>query len=272
MRASGEPLRPDDNPEVLKKRLAAYRAQTAPLVAYYQARASCAPWTAWPPSRRSRSRSAGRWRMPPFGSPQKRRLPRPQQGSPRPPRSKRRKPARQSRVQSGPPRPEQGPRQGARRPSGRKPGKRPQDATKARGKARLAEVDEVRWNPLITCTFSRTSSNDAGPGAGGGRRVIACKVLAGLSDSTPRHFAGGNRSEVVARIAGVNIPTNKRVVIALQYIHGIGQTNAKDIMEKVRHSDGAPRVAADRPGSAADPRNDRPRLSSSKAICAAKCR
>jgi small subunit ribosomal protein S13 len=27
----------------------------------------------------------------------------------------------------------------------------------------------------------------------------------------------------VARIAGVNIPTNKRVVIALQYIHGIGQ-------------------------------------------------
>ena len=26
----------------------------------------------------------------------------------------------------------------------------------------------------------------------------------------------------VARIAGVNIPTNKRVIIALQYIHGIG--------------------------------------------------
>jgi len=42
-----------------------------------------------------------------------------------------------------------------------------------------------------------------------------------------------NRSETVARIAGVNIPTNKRVVIALQYIHGIGQKNAKDIMEKV---------------------------------------
>ncbi|MGB7615589.1 MAG: 30S ribosomal protein S13, partial [Pseudolabrys sp.] len=26
----------------------------------------------------------------------------------------------------------------------------------------------------------------------------------------------------MARIAGVNLPTNKRVVIALQYIHGIG--------------------------------------------------
>jgi small subunit ribosomal protein S13 len=37
----------------------------------------------------------------------------------------------------------------------------------------------------------------------------------------------------VARIAGVNIPTNKRVVIALQYIHGIGPTFAKQIVEKV---------------------------------------
>jgi small subunit ribosomal protein S13 len=31
----------------------------------------------------------------------------------------------------------------------------------------------------------------------------------------------------VARIAGVNIPTNKRVEIALTYIHGIGRTTAK---------------------------------------------
>jgi small subunit ribosomal protein S13 len=37
----------------------------------------------------------------------------------------------------------------------------------------------------------------------------------------------------VARIAGVNIPTNKRVIIALQYIHGIGQKSAKEIMAKV---------------------------------------
>jgi small subunit ribosomal protein S13 len=37
----------------------------------------------------------------------------------------------------------------------------------------------------------------------------------------------------LARIAGVNIPTNKRVVVALQYIHGIGQAKAKEIMEKV---------------------------------------
>jgi small subunit ribosomal protein S13 len=37
----------------------------------------------------------------------------------------------------------------------------------------------------------------------------------------------------VARIAGVNIPTNKRVVIALQYIHGIGKAKAKEIVSKV---------------------------------------
>jgi len=50
--------------------------------------------------------------------------------------------------------------------------------------------------------------------------------------SAARRVATGVKT--VARIAGVNIPTNKRVVIALQYIHGIGQKNAADIMEKVK--------------------------------------
>ena len=36
----------------------------------------------------------------------------------------------------------------------------------------------------------------------------------------------------MARIAGVNLPTNKRVLIALQYIHGIGPRNAEEIMQK----------------------------------------
>ena len=43
----------------------------------------------------------------------------------------------------------------------------------------------------------------------------------------------------MARIAGVNLPTNKRVVIALQYIHGIGPKKAQEIMDGVQ-------VAADR--------------------------
>jgi small subunit ribosomal protein S13 len=33
----------------------------------------------------------------------------------------------------------------------------------------------------------------------------------------------------VARIAGVNIPSNKRAVISLRYIYGIGPTNAREI-------------------------------------------
>ena len=37
----------------------------------------------------------------------------------------------------------------------------------------------------------------------------------------------------MARIAGVNIPTNKRVVVALQYIHGIGSRRAQEIVDKV---------------------------------------
>jgi len=37
----------------------------------------------------------------------------------------------------------------------------------------------------------------------------------------------------MARIAGVNIPTNKRVEVALTYIHGIGRTTAKQITQKL---------------------------------------
>ncbi len=37
----------------------------------------------------------------------------------------------------------------------------------------------------------------------------------------------------MARIAGVNIPTNKRVLIGLQYIHGIGAAKAREIITKV---------------------------------------
>ena len=41
----------------------------------------------------------------------------------------------------------------------------------------------------------------------------------------------------MARIAGVNLPTNKRVVIALRYIYGIGPTNARDICARVGIAD-----------------------------------
>jgi len=38
----------------------------------------------------------------------------------------------------------------------------------------------------------------------------------------------------VARIAGVNLPTGKRVEVALQYIYGIGQKRAKDITSALK--------------------------------------
>ncbi len=38
MQERGETLRPDDNPDVLRKRLVAYREQTAPLIAFYRAK------------------------------------------------------------------------------------------------------------------------------------------------------------------------------------------------------------------------------------------
>jgi small subunit ribosomal protein S13 len=37
----------------------------------------------------------------------------------------------------------------------------------------------------------------------------------------------------MARIAGVNIPSNKRVEVALTYIHGIGPTTARQIIGKL---------------------------------------
>ena len=42
------------------------------------------------------------------------------------------------------------------------------------------------------------------------------------------------RRRKLARIAGVNIPTNKRVEIALRSIHGIGPVKAREICEKVK--------------------------------------
>ncbi|GBR68195.1 30S ribosomal protein S13 [Gluconobacter oxydans] len=41
----------------------------------------------------------------------------------------------------------------------------------------------------------------------------------------------------VARIAGVNIPTNKRVVIALRYVYGIGPSTAQSICNKLEIPD-----------------------------------
>jgi len=38
----------------------------------------------------------------------------------------------------------------------------------------------------------------------------------------------------VARIAGVELPRNKKILIALTYIYGIGRTRAKEIVQKAQ--------------------------------------
>lgn len=40
----------------------------------------------------------------------------------------------------------------------------------------------------------------------------------------------------MARIAGVEIPDNKRIKIALTYLYGIGQSSAEEILQKLNFS------------------------------------
>jgi small subunit ribosomal protein S13 len=49
--------------------------------------------------------------------------------------------------------------------------------------------------------------------------------------------SGFEQETSVARIAGVNIPTNKRVTISLRYIYGIGPTKAAGICKKLNIPD-----------------------------------
>jgi small subunit ribosomal protein S13 len=56
--------------------------------------------------------------------------------------------------------------------------------------------------------------------------------LAAQSEPSGRE-PGWQGESSVARIAGVNVPTNKRVEISLQYIYGIGPAKAHDIVTKL---------------------------------------
>ena len=49
----------------------------------------------------------------------------------------------------------------------------------------------------------------------------------------------------MARIAGVNVPTNKRVEVSLQYIYGIGPAKAHDIVTTLSIPDDRPLVEVD---------------------------
>jgi small subunit ribosomal protein S13 len=90
----------------------------------------------------------------------------------------------------------------------------------------MSAIPNVFWVPTPATSvrgFLRLGSSPQGPastGRGDGRNCRA-------------PLRGRDGEWTLARIAGVNIPTNKRVIIALQYIHGIGPKKAEEICEKV---------------------------------------
>jgi small subunit ribosomal protein S13 len=70
-----------------------------------------------------------------------------------------------------------------------------------------------------------------------GQSVLAhITALRGIDRLAP---CGPGRQELgsLARIAGVNIPTNKRVTIGLRYIYGIGPTKAAQICTRLEIPD-----------------------------------
>ena len=77
-----------------------------------------------------------------------------------------------------------------------------------------------------------------GPGTG---RLSLPKASAGIDFWKGPGGPVDNGARTLARIAGVNIPTNKRVEIALTYIFGIGRTKAQE-MRKALEIDEARRV------------------------------
>ena len=69
--------------------------------------------------------------------------------------------------------------------------------------------------------------------AGAGLHRTRDNIIRSPQKLHPETSRFGYMEKTMARIAGVNIPTNKRVVIALQYIHGIGAKKAEEIVTKV---------------------------------------
>jgi len=62
---------------------------------------------------------------------------------------------------------------------------------------------------------------------------VSCLAYVWVEPELFSRLCATRRDDRVARIAGVNIPTNKRVEIALQYIHGVGPRVAREILDKV---------------------------------------
>jgi small subunit ribosomal protein S13 len=58
-----------------------------------------------------------------------------------------------------------------------------------------------------------------------------------MEKAMPKTFYNNRRNSEMARIAGVDIPREKRVVISLTYIYGIGRTRSSEILKTTKISE-----------------------------------
>lgn len=63
------------------------------------------------------------------------------------------------------------------------------------------------------------------------KAFLLSKARVTVNEPALRFGWKSEKEKNVARIAGVNVPDNKRAIIALTYIHGIGRTSAKAICD-----------------------------------------
>ena len=164
MKRRGEAIRADDNPEVLKQRLAAYQAQTAPLVDYYRGQGALRTVDGMASisdvgAAIGKALADAKFRPVPASKPP----PAPVRPGNRRPRLRRPRRPREGRQEGRQESRQKGPQ--TRGQASLPPGQ-PRHA-KTRKIRTFAEVDEVRLNPLITLEFRRTQFERCRPRSAG---------------------------------------------------------------------------------------------------------
>ena len=103
-------------------------------------------------------------------------------------------------------------------------------------------------------------------------KVVRRKGVVRIICENPRHKQRKAKVKIMARIAGVDLPSHKHVAYALPYLYGIGPQAARDDLQEGRHPAEQEDRGADRErDQEASASSSRP-TTRSKATCAARCR
>ena len=62
-------------------------------------------------------------------------------------------------------------------------------------------------------------------------RIISGRASCASSATTPSTSSARAEEKHMARIAGIDLPRNKRIDVSLTYIFGIGRTSARELCE-----------------------------------------